>query len=375
MILVTQIFGLLLGLLGIAYLVLALLSTYRFKEGFGSRSAFRPAVSVLKPVYNETPRLYECLRSYCEQDWEDYEVIFGARSDQDTAVEVVRRLIREFPDRKFQLVIDSQLVGPNRKVSNLANIYKVARHDTILLADSDLRVDASCIAAMVAPLADPSIGAVASMYKGLPVGGGPSIFGALYINDWFLPSVLVDVNLRGIDFVFAMSSVRREALNAIGGFERLAQFFADDFAMGKMITRAGWKVVLSPYACDTVVAEDDYISMFRHEVRWQRTELACRPLDQLLFVITCPLPLLLTIFLIVPSALGGMAILLEVLLRILLHFQVRRSFRISTPPQPWAVPLRECVCFFAWLSSLFGSKIRWGDDTFSVWAFRKLLSR
>ena len=375
MTILAQIFGLLLGLMGITYLVLALLSTYRFKEGIGSRSAFRPAVSVLKPVYNETPRLYECLRSYCEQDWEDYEVIFGARSEQDTAVEVARRLIREFPDRKLHLVIDSQLVGPNRKVSNLANIYKVARHDIILLADSDLLVDANCIAAMVAPLADPSIGAVASMYKGWPVAGGASIFGALYINDWFLPSVLVDVNLRGIDFVFAMSSVRREALNAIGGFERLAQFFADDFAMGKMITRAGWKVVLSPYACDTVVAEDDYISMFRHEVRWQRTELACRPFDQLMFVITCPLPLLLTIFLIVPSALGGMAILLEVVLRILLHFQVRRSFRISTPPQPWLVPLRECVCFFAWLSSLFGSKIRWGDDTFSVWAFRKLLSR
>ncbi len=212
-----QIAGILLGLAGLFYLVLALRATFHFHERAGVSARWHPPVSVLKPVFGSPPHLYECLRSFCDQDWPTYEVIFGAHSDGDPAVAVVQRLIREFPDRSLRLVVDGSPVGPNRKVSNLANIYKAAKHDTLLLADSDLRVDRNCIAAMVAPLVEPSVGAVASIYKGYPIGGAVSNFGALYINDWFAPSVLVDVELRGIDFVFAMSTVRRRALEAIGG--------------------------------------------------------------------------------------------------------------------------------------------------------------
>jgi ceramide glucosyltransferase len=366
--------GLLLGLAGLSYLVLALRATIHFHERTEVGAQWHPPVSVLKPVFGNPPYLYECLRSFCDQDWPAYEVIFGAHSDDDPAVAVVRRLIQEFPDRGLRLLIDGSLVGPNRKVSNLANIYKAAKHDILLLADSDLRVDRHCIAAMVAPLVEPSVGAVASIYKGLPRGGSISNFGALYINDWFAPSVLVDVELRGIDFVFAMSTVRRQALQAIGGFEYLAQFFADDFALGRLISRKGWSVVLSPYACDTVVSDHTFADMFRHEVRWQRTERACRPFNQFMSVVTWPLPLLLVLLLPQLSIVGLSIISLEIALRIALHYQVRRSFRVETPPQPWLVPLRECVCFLAWAVSLFGSRIRWGYETFSLSEFRKRMS-
>jgi ceramide glucosyltransferase len=227
---------------------------------------------------------------------------------------------------------------------------------------------------MAAPLTETSVGAVASIYKGLPIGGAASNFGSLYINDWFVSSVLVDVDLRGIDFVFAMSSVRRQALESIGGFEHLAQFFADDFALGRLVTRKGWRVVLSPYACETVVAERSFMEMFRHEVRWQRTERACRPLDQFMSVVTWPLPLLLVLLLPQLSFMGLSIIGVQIASRIVLHYQVRRSFRIATPPQPWLVPLRECVCFLAWAVSLFGGSIRWGNETFSISAFRKAMS-
>lgn len=370
-----QIAGVILGAGALAYLVLALRSVWRFKEKPVRAEGWQPPVSVLKPVHGNAPYLYECLRSFCEQDWPEYEVIFGAHSEDDPAVPVVRKLIAEFPERDLKLVVDTALAGPNRKAANLANIYASARHDIIVLSDSDVRVDRDCLASMAAPFADPAVGAVASIYKGFAVGGAASRFGALYINDWFVPSVVVDVDLRGIDFVFgAMSAVRREALAAIGGFEHLAQCLAEDFSMGRLVTRKGWKVLLSSYACDTAVDEPSFAEMFRHEARWHRSERACRPVDQVMSVVTYPLPLLALLLLPQPSIVGLSIVGLEIVLRILLHFQLRRSFRISGGSAPWLVPLRGCVCFFAWAAGLFGNKVYWGKEAFSIKAYRKLMA-
>jgi ceramide glucosyltransferase len=170
-------------------------------------------------------------------------------------------------------------------------------------------------------------------------------------NDWFLPSVLVDVNLRGIYFVFgAMSAVRREALDAIGGFEMLAGCLADDFSIGRLIVRRGWRVALSQYTCDTVVSETSFAEMFRHEVRWQRT------------VFTWPLPWPSVLLPPQRSVVALAVISAHVALRIMLHFLVRRNFRVSTLAEPWLVPLRECVCALAWAGGLFGNSVKWGHQ-------------
>jgi ceramide glucosyltransferase len=370
-----QIAGILLGAGALAYLALALHALRRFKERSERIENWNPPVSVLKPVCGEDPGLYECLRSFCEQDWPVYEVIFGAHSEDDPAVAIVQRLIEELPHRDLRLVIDGALAGPNRKAANLANIFRSARHDIIVLSDSDVHVDRNCLASLAAPFAKPSVGAVAAIYKGWAVGGAAARFGALHINDWFVPSVVVDAQLRGIDFVFgAMSAVRRQPLEAIGGFEHLSRCLAEDFSMGRLISRKGWQIVLSPYACDTVVAERSFKDMFRHEVRWQRSERACRPLDQFMSVVTCPLPLLALLLLPQPSLVGLGILGAEMTLRVLLHVQVRRSFRIAGQYEAWLVPLRECVCFLAWAVGLFGNSVYWGNEVFSIKAYRKLMA-
>ena len=362
----TQIIGVALALAALAYLVLALRSTWRFRERADAAPGWYPPVSVLKPVHGADDTLYECLRTFCDQDWPDYEVIFGAHSDTDAAIPVIRRLIEEFPQNNIRLVIDTALAGPNRKAANLANIYKAARHDIIVLADSDVLVDRQCLSAMVAPFVDQAVGAVASIYKARPIDTTPALLASLYINDWMVPSVLVDVDLRGIDFVFgALSAVRRQALDAIGGFTYLAQFLAEDFVMGRRVTEEGWKVVLSSYSCATVVNPRTYTEAFSHEVRWQRTERVCRRLDHAMSVVTYPLPLLLALLLAPPTVLGVGLIALHIGLRILLHIWVRRSFKIVTPSQPWLVPVRECLCFTTWAASLFGNSVRWGGQTFA----------
>ncbi|MET1047510.1 MAG: bacteriohopanetetrol glucosamine biosynthesis glycosyltransferase HpnI, partial [Hyphomicrobium sp.] len=367
--------GVLLGLAALAYLVLALYFTWRFREGpVSAPDGYRPPVSVLKPVHGAQPFLYECLRTFCDQDWPQYEVIFGAHSDNDPAVAVVKRLIAEFPDKDLRLVIDPSFAGPNPRASNLANIYKAARYDILIVADADLKVDRNCIASLAAPLADPKVGAVASIYKGLPYGGAPAAdFGTMNISDWFAPSVLVDVGLRGIDFVFAMCSVRRQALDSFGGFNHLSNFFPDDFALGNLVAQRGYEVKLSSYCCDTIVAEKSFTELFRHEILWQRMERFCRPSDHFMSVITWPLPLLLALLLPWPTIIGLSIIVTEIALRIALHYQVRRSFKMNTPPQPWLVPIRERVCFFAWAFGLLGNKVKWGKNIFTYEAFRKLL--
>ncbi len=371
---VMQMSGAIIGAAALAYLLLALRATWNFRERPERASKFAPGISVLKPIHGDNPHLYASLASFCDQDWPTYEVIFGAHTADDPAIAVAKRLQAEMPDRDFRIVIDERLAGPNRKAANLANIYQHARYDIIVLSDSDVEVDRNCLSSMAAPFFDQKVGAVATMYKGLAKGGAPARFAAHYINDWFVPSVLVDVSLRGIDFVFgAMSAVRREALDAIGGFEHLSQCLAEDFAMGRLVDRRGWKVVLSPYACDTICAEKTFREMFAHEVRWQRSERACRPLDHFMSVVTWSLPLLLVLLLPQPSIIGLSIITAEIVARMALHVLLRRRFAMSDGASVWLVPVRECVCFAAWAGGLFGNTIRWGSETFTIKAFRALM--
>lgn len=369
-----QIAGIALGVASIAYLILALRAVRIYRERTEPVPGWRPAVSVLKPVCGSSDTLYDCLKSFCDQDWPEYEVIFGVHSHTDAAIPVVERLIGEFPHRSLKLVIDESLAGHNRKAANLANIFKAARYDILLLSDADVCVGRDCIAAMAAPFADATTGAVASIYKGRPIDTAPARFGALYINDWFVPSVCVDVSLRGIDFVFgAMSAIRRDILLVIGGFERLAGCLAEDFSMGRFVANAGKNVVLSPYACDTIVDDRSFGEMFRHEVRWQRSERACRPRDQIMSVVTWPLPLLAALLLLEPSAVGLCVLAAHLGLRTAVHFSIRRNFEIAAGREPWMVPLRECVCFFAWFAGLFGNRVQWGTSSFSIKEYRALM--
>lgn len=369
-----QIAGTILGAAALAYLVLALRATWKFRERPELADAFTPGISVLKPIHGDNPHLYACLRSFCDQDWPTYEVIFGAHTASDKAIAVAERLKAEMPDRNLRIVVDERLAGPNRKAANLANIYQHARYDIIVLSDSDVEVDRNCLASMAAPFIDQKAGAVATIYKGLAKGDAPARFAAHYINDWFVPSVLVDVSLRGIDFVFgAMSAVRRDALEAIGGFEHLSQCLAEDFAMGRLVDRRGWQVVLSPYACNTICAEKSLSEMFAHEVRWQRSERACRPFDHFMSVVTWSLPLLLVLLLPQPSIIGLSIIGLEIVARMALHVLLRRRFAMSDGSSVWLVPVRECVCFAAWAGGLVGNTIHWGAETFTIQAFRELM--
>ena len=358
--------GLIIAAASAGYLVLAIWRVSRFRVPDVKRYGFAPAVTVLKPICGLEPRLYECLRSFCLLDYAPLQVIFGVGDPADPAIAVVERLIAEFAGRDLSLVIDSAVHGTNLKVSNLINMYRSAKHDIIVVSDSDTEVASDCLAKLIAPLADAANGAVTCLYKGVPDLGLASALGALFINDWFLASAVVDAGMRDVAYCFGpVTAIRRDALEAIGGFGMLSFHLADDFMLGRMIAAAGYKVRLAGYVADIVVAEDTG-SLLRHELRWARTVRAVKPGEHFLSAVMEPLPVLLLLLFPYPR-LGGWAIVSALMaLRLLLHYLVRWRFAISAPARPWLLPFRECLCFAIWLASFRSTNVSWRQRDFVI---------
>ena len=322
---------------------------------------------MLKPLCGDEHRLYECLRSFCLQDYPLYQIIFGIHDRADPARKVAERLIAEFPQLDIALAVDDAPQGANPKVSNLMQMFRHARHDIIIISDSDVLVRPNCLSAVAAPFADASVGAVTCLYQGAPNPDLASRLGALFINDWFIPSVLVDVFLSGISFCFgAVSAVRREALERAGGLEALMDQLADDYHLGRHIAEAGYQVRLSSHPVDTVVNEKNLMAMLRHEVRWARTVLACRPLDHVLSLVTFPLPVLGAAALFMQSGLLVKITLTVLVLRMGLHLLVQRRFHLRDQSTVWLVPLRECLICLTWAGSFLSRQISWRNKTYHV---------
>src|SRR5262249_56694792 len=221
--------------IGCAYPITAAILVRRFAP---PRTATAPAVAsavtILKPLHGDEPGLFDNLRSFCTQDYEgDIQIVFGVQDPGDGAIAIVERLRKLNPDCDLDLVVDPQAHGLNRKVSNLVNMAPRIRHDVVVLADSDMRVDPGYLARVIAALEEPGIGAVTCLYYGVGVTGTWASLGALVINAHFLPSVIAGLGLGLARPCFGSTmALRREALAAIGGFKPFADCLADDYAMG-----------------------------------------------------------------------------------------------------------------------------------------------
>lgn len=351
----------------LGYLAFALWRVARFRLDRPVDLGTPPAVTILKPLCGVDAGLYENLRSFCVQDYPAFQVVFGVAHPDDPAVAVVRKLVSEFPDRDLALVIDPGVIGPNLKISNLANMYPAAKHGLLVIADSDMRVGPDYLRALVGVFGDPRVGAATCLYTGTPVGGIASAMAAAYINEWFLPSVLVALAFRKPAFCFgATMAVRREVLDRLGGFRRLAPVLADDYMLGKWVTDLGYQVRLAPYLVENIVLEPSLRSLLLHELRWARTVRSVEPVGYALSFITYAIPMALLFLAISFSAWGAEVVALTVLLRMTLHFVARRRLRLPGPAKPWLVPLRDLLCFGVWLASFGGSTVLWREHRFSV---------
>lgn len=336
-----------------------------------SDRAILSPVTVLKPICGPDPNLYENLRSFCQQAYPQYQMMFGVSDAADPAIPIIERVIADFPNLDLGLVVDDRLIGTNFKVSSLANMLGLAKYDILVIADSDMRVQPDYLRTIVAPFENADVGAVTCLYKGSPVGGLASAIGAMFINEWFLPSVLVALTFEKLRYCFGASiAVRREALEAIGGFEALAYDLADDYLLGKLISERGYRIHLAPYLVENIVLEPDLKALFLHELRWGRTVRSVRPVGYALSFVTYPLPISI-VFLLVSLAtrfasVGVVAVALTIGLRILLHYAVQAAFRLSSRAMPWLIPIREILAFLVWCATFLGHSVQWRNGRFSL---------
>src|SRR5512146_684994 len=336
----------------------------------GSAAASPPQlrpVTVLKPLCGAEPGLDRSLRSFCEQRYAGrVQIVFGVQHPADPALAVLEGLKRDYPRLDLTVVVDPTRHGASAKVSNLINMMRAARHDWLVLADSDVRVPPGYLAAVTAPLADPAVGIVTCPYRGVPRPGLWSLLGALFINDWFIPSVRVAALFGSRAFAFgATIALRRDALDAIGGFRAVADQLADDYRLGELTRRRGLRTVLSDVVVDTWVDERTLHQLVQHGLRWLRTIRVVRPGGYTLSVVTFSLPL---------AALGcalagGTSLTLSLLgatvaLRLMLHLTVQAPAR--TWSRLWAMPLSDALGFALWCGAFVTREVQWRQGRYRV---------
>ncbi|MCO6440164.1 MAG: bacteriohopanetetrol glucosamine biosynthesis glycosyltransferase HpnI [Nitrococcus mobilis] len=361
-------------LLAISYQCVALMATvlWRVKQPARLRKSVgpQPPVTVLKPLCGDEPKLYASLRTFCAQNYPHFQLVFGVRAAHDPALKVVNRLRREFPALTIEVVVDRRLLGTNAKVSNLANMMRVAAHDILVIADSDIIVGPNYLTHITAPLGDPRVGIVTCAYRGRAAAGFWSKLGTLYINNWFLPSVLVAQLLGFSAFAFgATIALRREALVSIGGFPVLADYLADDYMLGALTRKRGLTTVLSAYLVETVVAEPNFARLWQHELRWLRTIRTLQPWGYALSAPSHTVPLCLLGLL----AGGGQPPLLLLVglslgMRLMLHYEVDKFSGRSERPRPWLIPIRDVLTFAAWCAGFGSRSVRWRRQWLDVQA-------
>lgn len=355
---------------GMTYTLVAMLAVaaMRFRHRPQPRELPRVAapVTILKPLCGDEHELYECLRSFCEQDHPDFQIVFGVSDPADPAIAVVKRLQREFPAIDLALSVDTRQHGTSRKVSNLINMMRLARHDHLVISDSDVRVQRNYLNEVVGPLQDPAVGIVTCAYRGFPRPGLWSVLGAMFINEWFMPSVSVAAMSGSRAFAFGVTiAMRREVLARVGGFEAIANQLADDYRLGELTRRMGLRTVLSDVVVETCVDEPSFGGLVRHELRWLRTIRAVRPLGYLLSFVTFSVPVAVLGCLLAAGTWPASAMLaVTVLGRMVLYWTARSAD--PTPAHLFALPLRDGLSLTLWACGFLTSRVHWRNDLYRV---------
>jgi ceramide glucosyltransferase len=340
----------------------------RRRLGGGAEPAQQPLpVTVLKPLCGAEPGLDRSLRSFCEQEYAfGVQIVFGVQHPADPALTVLEGLKRDYPRLDLSVVVDPTRHGASAKVSNLINMMRAARHDWLVLADSDVRVPPGYLTEVTAPLADPGVGIVTCPYHGVPRPGLWSLLGTLFVNDWFIPSVRVAALFGSRAFAFgATIAMRRDALDAIGGFGAIADQLADDYRLGQLTRRRGQRTVLSHVVVDTSVDERSFRHLAQHGLRWLRTILVVRPGGYTLSAVTFSLP----VAIIGCVLAGGTRLTLSLLaatvvLRLMLHLAVQTEAR--TWSRLWAVPLADALGFALWCGAFLTREVQWRQGRYRV---------
>jgi ceramide glucosyltransferase len=358
-----------------SYAVLAVIAVLVWHRPRAATNSLRlPPVTVLKPLCGAEPSLYANLRSFCEQNYPEFQIVFGVRDLADPAFLVVERLVIDFPSLPIDVVVNPQLHGNNFKISNLINMIAGAHHDVLVMADSDVCVGPNYLRTVTAPLRDDKVGLVVTIFRDVPTEPIWSRLGAMCINEWYMPSVLLAWLFGHEGYASGQTMcLRRDTLQAIGGLQSIANHLADDHRLGELVCGLGLRIVLSPYVVRAVHHEPTLHSLTRRELRSMRTIRMLRPRSYRFLFLSFSLPL--ATFGIVLSAtetsvsVAAWALFLTALTaRLALHFVPRLRGDRPLLADLWLVPAQDLLIVSVWFRAFFTSRVTWRGREFAVGA-------
>jgi ceramide glucosyltransferase len=353
-------------------------------------------VTVLKPLHGDEPLLEEALSTACQQDYPLYQLVFGVQDAADEALPVVRRLQARFPACDIAVVVDPTGHGPNRKVGNLINMLPAAKHDILVISDSDVHAAPDWLQRLVVALEVPEVGLVTTIYTGLPArsplplppsrkgrgsssshgqsstaappplaGGGKgegavAALGATQINHYFLPGALLARAMGRQDCLGATMMLRRQTLDRIGGFAALVNHLADDNVLGRLVQHLGLSVRLADTVPATTVGETTLRALWRHELRWARTIRALVPAQFAASALQYPVAwALLAMFLagFAPWSLTWFTAAWAA--RAATVRATDKALELANRAPLWLLPLRELMSVAVMIASYAGRRVDW----------------
>jgi ceramide glucosyltransferase len=358
------------------YLGLVLVAVLRFtrrRRQFRSASPHVQPVSVLKAVHGLEPHLEESLESFFRQDYPEFELLFCAREASDPALQMARRLAQKYPEVKTRILTCGQPPWTNAKLYSLESMRTEAAHDLLVISDSDVRVGSDYLREIVKPFANPRVGMTTCLYRGLPAGGFWTELEALGFSVEMTAGVVVADLLEGMKFALGPTMVvRRECVEALGGFGFMADYCADDYILGNRVAESGMEVVLSHYGIDHMVCHHSFVASMRHQVRWMRSTRFSRPKGHLGTVLTYSMPFGLMGFIaglagghvMLGSALLIAAFLNRLVTSIAAGYIVAQDRRALAGC--WLYPMRDLLGAVLWVGSYLSAKIHWRGEVYRL---------
>src|SRR5215831_11667823 len=353
----------LLALAGAAYFALCVWAAARFRREpiHSSRIDFEPPVSIMKSLKGLDPHMYAAFRSHCLLDYTEYELLFGVSDPNEPALELVKRLQREFPNRRIRVIQCPQSLGLNGKVSTLAQVLPQAKYEHILINDSDIVAPPDYLRRVMRRFAGERVGMVTSLYRGLAGKTLPSKLEALGLSTDFMGGVLVAREMEsGVRFALgATMATTKRVLREIGGLEPLVDYLGDDYELGARTAAKGYKVELSDVVVETALPNYTFGGFWTHQLRWARNVRDRRPAQYFGLIVTFGLAWGILAVLAAPLVWWTWAALaLVALLRILADVAIGRG--VLRDPDVmrglWLLPLRDFVALAVWIASFAGNQ-------------------
>ncbi|MBC7924552.1 MAG: bacteriohopanetetrol glucosamine biosynthesis glycosyltransferase HpnI [Bryobacteraceae bacterium] len=327
-----------------------------------------PGLSVLKPLHGLEEGLESNLRTIFEQSYNNYEVLMAVRTGDDLAVPLVRQLQSEYPHISSRLLFVGEPPWVNAKTWSLHKMTEEAKHEILVMSDSDIRVTPDFLRTLAAEFADPDVGVSSCPYRAVPGVGSPaSTLEAIGMNTEFLATALVARMLEGMKFALGPTlTSRKQVIAEIGGWQYLSEFLAEDFVLGNKASENGWKVLFSSYVVEHHIGAQSWRVNARHRIRWCRSTRRSRPAGYVGQLFTNPLPILLLLVLVKPEwwpvAMGVFAA--RIAAAIATAAWILRDPLTLT--KWYLLPIQDLLSFVFWVAGFFGTTVDWRGRKFEV---------